>query len=141
MDILYGYLRNYWKYVALALFLAATNQIFSLLDPLIFRHIIDRYATRYQDYTTQQFLRGVSLLLGAAVGVAEELRVDTVSGDVQRGDQFFLATDGVTRLISDEELAAELSSQAPTFAARKLIETVLARGAPDTASLIITKSI
>ena len=82
-----------------------------------------------------------SNIITRAVGVAEELRVDTVSGDVQRGDQFFLATDGVTRLISDEELAAELSSNPPAFAARKLIETVLARGAPDNASLIITKII
>jgi ATP-binding cassette subfamily B protein len=75
MDLLYGYLRQYWKYVLLALFLAATNQIFSLLDPLIFRHIIDGYATKYQQYTTEQFLRGVSLLLGAAVGVAFVSRV------------------------------------------------------------------
>ncbi|MDQ3083030.1 MAG: ABC transporter ATP-binding protein, partial [Gemmatimonadota bacterium] len=75
MDLLYGYLRNYLKLVGLALVLAATNQIFSLLDPLIFRHIIDGYATRYQEYTTDQFLRGVSLLLGAAVGVAFVSRV------------------------------------------------------------------
>jgi ATP-binding cassette subfamily B protein len=75
MDLLYGYLRQYWKYVILALFLAATNQIFSLLDPLIFRHIIDGYATKYQQYTTEQFLKGVSLLLGAAVGVAFVSRV------------------------------------------------------------------
>ena len=75
MDILYGYLRNYWKYVGLALALAATNQVFSLLDPLIFRHIIDEYATRYKDYTTEQFIKGVSLLLGAAVGVAFVSRV------------------------------------------------------------------
>lgn len=75
MDILYGYLRNYRRYVALALVLAATNQIFSLLDPLILRHIIDQYATRYKEYTTDQFLRGVSLLLGAAVGVAFVSRV------------------------------------------------------------------
>ena len=75
MDILYGYLRNYWKYVALALVLAATNQVFSLLDPLIFRHIIDSYATRYKEYTTSEFIRGVSVLLGAAVGVAFVSRV------------------------------------------------------------------
>jgi serine/threonine protein phosphatase PrpC len=82
-----------------------------------------------------------SNIITRAVGVAEELRVDTVSGDVQRGDQFFLATDGVTRLIDDQELAMELSSNPPANAARKLIETVLARGAPDNASLIITKII
>ncbi len=41
MKLLYAYLRRYWKLVVLALFLAAVNQVFSLLDPLIFRHIID----------------------------------------------------------------------------------------------------
>ena len=75
MDLLYTYLRKYWKYVALALFLAATNQVFSLLDPLIFRHVIDRYATRYRDYTTGEFFRGVGLLLSMAVGVAFVSRV------------------------------------------------------------------
>src|SRR5512140_101178 len=70
MDILYGYLRKYWTLVALALVLATINQVFSFLDPLIFRHIIDSYATKYKEYTTAQFLRGVSLLLGAAVSVA-----------------------------------------------------------------------
>lgn len=82
-----------------------------------------------------------SNIITRAVGVAEELRIDTVSGDVQRGDQFLLATDGVTRLISDDELALELSSNPPAAAARNLIETVLSRGAPDNASLIITKII
>ncbi|MFL6233691.1 MAG: ABC transporter transmembrane domain-containing protein, partial [Thermoanaerobaculia bacterium] len=70
MRLLYTYLRRYWTLVVLALVLAAINQIFSLLDPLIFRHVIDRYATRYREYTTGQFFRGVSLLLAAAVGVA-----------------------------------------------------------------------
>jgi len=70
MRLLYSYLRRYWTLVALALVLAAINQIFSLLDPLIFRHVIDEYATRYKEYTTAQFFRGVSLLLAAAVGVA-----------------------------------------------------------------------
>jgi len=70
MRLLYSYLRRYWTLVLLALGLAAINQIFSLLDPLIFRHVIDEYATRYREYTTGQFFRGVSLLLAAAVGVA-----------------------------------------------------------------------
>src|ERR1700710_1571473 len=70
MQTLLRYLKPYWRFVLLALVLAAVNQIFSLLDPLIFRHVIDRYATRYREYTTGQFFRGVSLLLAAAVGVA-----------------------------------------------------------------------
>src|ERR1035437_2223491 len=75
MSTLYRYLRDYWKLVALALLLAAINQVFSLLDPLIFRHVIDSYATRFHEYTSAQFIRGVSVLLGAAVGVAFVSRV------------------------------------------------------------------
>ncbi|HEY6554138.1 MAG TPA: ABC transporter ATP-binding protein, partial [Vicinamibacteria bacterium] len=75
MKILYGYLKKYRGLVFLALLLATINQVFSLLDPLIFRHVIDSYATRYQEYTTGQFFRGVGLLLAAAVGVAFVSRV------------------------------------------------------------------
>ena len=75
MSILYGYLKNYLPLVLLALLLATINQVFSLLDPLIFRHVIDNYATKFQQYTTEQFFRGVALLLGATVGVAFVSRV------------------------------------------------------------------
>jgi ATP-binding cassette, subfamily B, bacterial len=75
MKLLFAYLRNYKGLVALALVLATINQVFSLLDPLIFRHVIDEYATRFQEYSTGEFFTGVSLLLGAAVGVAFVSRV------------------------------------------------------------------
>jgi ATP-binding cassette, subfamily B, bacterial len=75
MKLLSRYLSRYWKLVVLALVLATINQVFSLLDPLIFRHIIDGYATRFQEYSTGQFVRGVTILLAAAVGVAFVSRV------------------------------------------------------------------
>ena len=75
MRLLLSYLRRYWGIVLLALVLAAINQIFSLLDPLIFRHIIDDYATKFREHTTREFFRGVGLLLAAAVGVAFVSRV------------------------------------------------------------------
>src|SRR5712675_885351 len=75
MKLLYSYLRQYSGLVVIALVLATVNQVFSLLDPLILRHVIDQYATRFQEYTTGQFIRGVSLLLGAAMGVAFVSRV------------------------------------------------------------------
>jgi ATP-binding cassette, subfamily B, bacterial len=75
MALLVSYLKRHWRLVALALVLAAINQIFSLLDPLIFRYVIDEYATRFSEYTTAEFVRGVSLLLAAAVGVAFVSRV------------------------------------------------------------------
>ena len=75
MRLLYRYLGTYKGLVALALALAAINQIFSLLDPLVFRYVIDQYATRFQEYSTTEFFKGVTLLLGAAVGVAFVSRV------------------------------------------------------------------
>src|SRR5437764_4317944 len=105
MALLLHYLRRYWKLVVLALVLAAINQTFSLLDPAIFRLVIDRYATKYHQYTTAQFLRGVSLLLGAAVGVAFVSRVAKNFQDyfvnviVQRTGANLYA-DGVQRSLS-----------------------------------------
>lgn len=81
-----------------------------------------------------------SNIITRAVGVAEDLKIDTVDGDVRPGDQFLLASDGLTRLVNAAELAATLSSYGPADAADRLIETVLARGAPDNVSLIIAKA-
>src|SRR5579872_5467977 len=76
MKILLRYAESYWHLIVVyALLLAATNQIFSLLDPLIFRHVIDSYATKYHQYTQAQFIHGAGLLLVAAVGVAFVSRV------------------------------------------------------------------
>ncbi len=75
MKLLYSYLKQYWKLIALALFLATINQVFSLLDPLIFRHIIDTYVSRFKEYTSGDFFKGVGVLLAAAVGVAFVSRV------------------------------------------------------------------
>ena len=61
--------------------LATTSQIFSLLDPLIVRHVIDQYATRHRQYTPAQFVRGAVWLLLAAAGVAILARVAKIYQD------------------------------------------------------------
>lgn len=80
-------------------------------------------------------------LITRAVGVAENIAVEIISGDVRPGDQFVLASDGLTRVVRDDELAAELRRGPPAQSADSLLEMVLARGAPDNVSLIITKLI
>jgi ATP-binding cassette, subfamily B, bacterial len=69
VDVLLDRLRPHRGLVLAALVLAAFTQVFSLLDPLIFRHIIDRYAVRPAEYTTEEFFRGVGLLLLATLTV------------------------------------------------------------------------
>lgn len=77
MRILYRYLKKYQATVLGALALAAINQIFSLLDPFIFRKIIDDVATVYNsdNHTVQEFLYAILPLSGASVGVAFVSRV------------------------------------------------------------------
>ena len=75
MHLLKTYLKKYWQLVILVLVLATINQVFSLLDPYIFRHVIDNYATKFGQYTLKEFLQGVSFLLLLAVGVAFVSRV------------------------------------------------------------------
>ncbi len=75
MEILISYLKRYWKLCLAVLLLATANQVFSLLDPLIFRYVIDDYATKFDQYTLIEFFRGVGKLLLLAVGAAFVSRI------------------------------------------------------------------
>lgn len=74
-----------------------------------------------------------------AVGASEELNVDTSTGDAQEGDYFLLASDGLTRVVSDSEIYAEITAAPIAEAADRLTQIVLSRGAPDNVSLIIVQ--
>jgi ATP-binding cassette, subfamily B, bacterial len=75
MKTLYRYLTHYKSLVFLALALATINQVFSLLDPWIFRKIIDNYVTHPGNYTSREFLEGAGILILAAMGAAFVSRI------------------------------------------------------------------
>jgi ATP-binding cassette subfamily B protein len=75
MKILINYLSRYKMLVFLALVLASINQVFSLLDPYIFGRILDGFASHPKDYTESQFIKGVLVLIAAAMGVAMVSRI------------------------------------------------------------------
>lgn len=70
MRLLFHYLTRYKRLLFGALLLATVNQVFSLLDPQVFRLIVDRYAVKIGKIPANEFVRGVLLLLLAYVGVA-----------------------------------------------------------------------
>lgn len=78
-------------------------------------------------------------IITRAVGVAADLQVETVTGEVSAGDQFVLASDGLTRLVDDRELVEVLGCGALEAAADRLIDMVLERGAPDNVTIVIVK--
>ena len=84
MKILIGYLSPYRKQLALAMLLAAINQVFSLLDPTIFGKIIDFLNASgtiskgfiiHQSIDKHFFLRHIGLLMGMSIGVAMVSRI------------------------------------------------------------------
>ena len=88
MKILLHYLKPYKWLVLFSLFLAAINQVFSLLDPLIFGKIIDQFANHPHvlrkmvngqlvetTRTETQFMKGVLWLLFLAISVAMVSRI------------------------------------------------------------------
>lgn len=75
MNLLWQYLKNYKNILAGALVLATINQVFSLIDPQIFRLIVDKYASKVGQIPHDDFLRGVVLLLLASMGTAFVSRV------------------------------------------------------------------
>ncbi len=75
MKLLLNYLKNYKGLIVLALVLASFNQIFSLLDPWIFKKIVDDYATHADEYTKAGFIKGVGMLILISMGVAMISRI------------------------------------------------------------------
>ncbi|OGX92115.1 ABC transporter ATP-binding protein [Hymenobacter coccineus] len=81
MQLLFSYLRRYWGLLALALVLATVNQVFSLLDPYIFRKLVDQFTVRYPDMNGMRnvpfapFFREAIPLLAMMLGVAMVSRI------------------------------------------------------------------
>ena len=76
-----------------------------------------------------------------AVGVAEQLHVDAVDGEIRPGDIFLLASDGLTRLVSDSELSGHIGDGGDLEEiAERLLQLTLERDAPDNVSLILVRA-
>jgi len=75
-----------------------------------------------------------------AVGASDHLHVETVTGDIRAGDVFLLASDGLTRLVTDDELLVDLHGDDLEAVAEHLLHMTLDRGAPDNVSLILLRA-
>jgi len=77
MDILIKYLKRYWPMCLLTLLLASINQVFSLLDPVILRTIINKFANKAHDFENlpDKFLLGVLVLILLSMGSAMVSRI------------------------------------------------------------------
>ncbi|MBA4053577.1 MAG: ABC transporter ATP-binding protein, partial [Marivirga sp.] len=75
MKILLNYLKNYKWLITVALFLAATSQVFSLLDPHITGKIVDNFIEKKDTLSRPLFLKGILYLVGLSIGAAMVSRI------------------------------------------------------------------
>jgi serine/threonine protein phosphatase PrpC len=72
-----------------------------------------------------------------AVGVARDLSFDRRDGDAAAGDIFLLATDGVSAVCTNADIARLMAEGSPEDAADRLANLCLDRGAPDNFALVL----
>lgn len=70
MKLLWKYLKPHRTLIFFSLLLAAMAQLLSLLDPVIFGKIIDRYATNKNNLPEDKLVQGVLSWLALALGLA-----------------------------------------------------------------------
>lgn len=75
-------------------------------------------------------------ILTRAVGIDEELELQTLEGEAAPGEVFLLCSDGLTGVVSDAELALGLSARDLDGSCKRLLDLCLARGAPDNVTMI-----
>lgn len=72
-----------------------------------------------------------------ALGVAPRVQLDRVAGRLQPGDRFLLCTDGLSRMVSDAEIAALLTESDIAALPSSLIAAALSAGGHDNVTVMV----
>ena len=122
-------------------FWAGDSRIYLLRDGLL--HQLSRDHTQVMDMVERGLLtpeeaahHPMGHVLSRAVGTQETLELDAISDTAQTKDVFLLCSDGLTGVVSSEEISERLKSLPPQVACNRLLDLVLARGAPDNVTMV-----
>nr|MDD6335217.1 Stp1/IreP family PP2C-type Ser/Thr phosphatase [bacterium] len=78
--------------------------------------------------------------LNRAMGVDSSVEVDVIEARLYPGDKWLLCSDGLTRHVSDAEIALVLGRpQAPEEICRQLVEMALERGGRDNITVLVAE--
>jgi len=75
-----------------------------------------------------------------AVGISDPLELDSMWIDVREDDQYLLCSDGLSRLVTNEELGSMMANKDSEEVTQSLLHTALVRGARDNVTLICVKN-
>lgn len=77
-------------------------------------------------------------LITRALGTNKQVNVDLFQRNVQEGDAILLCSDGLINEVTDQEIVSELQAGGtPEEICRRLLDRVLAQGAPDNVTIVL----
>jgi serine/threonine protein phosphatase PrpC len=107
---------------------------------------LTRDHSHVQDLVDQNIIRAedaeshpMANVITRAVGISEPVETEYKLIEVRSGDQFLLCSDGLSRLVSEEEIESMMANRDSEEVTQSLLHTALVRGAPDNVTLICVK--
>jgi serine/threonine protein phosphatase PrpC len=108
---------------------------------------ITRDHSHVQDLVDQQLISAeeaeshpLANVITRAVGIENPLDLDSIHFQVTAGDQYLLCSDGLSRLLSLEEMQDLMQTQELEESVQTMLQTALVRGAPDNVTVISVQS-
>lgn len=77
--------------------------------------------------------------LSRALGISPTVPIDIVFGKPRPGDIYLLCSDGLTKMVPDEDIEATLKSNQPEVAVEKLIAAANDHGGKDNISVVVVR--
>jgi len=107
---------------------------------------LTRDHSHVQDLVDQNIIRAedaeshpMANVITRAVGIQEPLELESRLITVRPTDQFLLCSDGLSRLVSNQEIETMMANKNSEEVTQSLLHTALVRGAPDNVTLICVK--
>ena len=116
------------------LYLLRSNEIsrisrdHSLVQELIDNQVLSEEEAHYSPHAN---------VVSRAIGAEDDIELDVVHDRIHPGDVFLLCSDGLTKVVTDQEIAKHLQQNGPAVASRSLLELALERGANDNVTAVV----
>jgi protein phosphatase len=75
-----------------------------------------------------------------AVGASSDLELEVKTLDLREGDQYFLCSDGLNKVMSDVEIEHALMTMTTKAITKRLIEIALSRKARDNVTVLVVRN-
>ena len=96
------------------------------------QELVDQHLIKPEDAESHPMANVIT----RAVGIDEPLQLDVIHLDIRDDDRFLLCSDGLSRLLSLEEVQNLMLTSDIEESVQSLIHTALVRGAPDNVTVV-----